>query len=508
MLTVFSEQKSVSRFLLDPIESRLNKLPGLFMLYLISIVVLILVSEIASRFEWQFERVYPDGVSVQIEEVPSLVSAEILTRFFVDIPRTVTHFHPLGYLMVAIFALSVAERSGLLSAFARYLFSRIPDRTVSLVFIAAGGLSNIVADWAYVILIPFAGITFAALGRNPVVGIFATFAGVSANFSANVFAPTYLDSLLLGITERVVQSTNSSWQANLVGNWFFMLGIWITHTFIGWFVTETIVAKRLSKIPIADSSKSNRYLSNAEKKGLASAGQFAVVFMLLLVATLIWRADAFAQLSDFDLAQSVLGVTLFLSVGCGIFYGLALGTVKKSDDIVEFLTQGIRDFAPVIVVCAAASLFIALLGWSNVFLVLLVNLSNWVAESGFNAIELTLLLLLSSLTINLFIGSAAAKWALMAPAFIPAMMNMGISPEAATAIFRIGDSASNIVSPFMVYFPIVVGFCQRWMPDIKLGTVISNLLPYSVSFALVGLLQVAVWALFNIPVGPDSTFFV
>ena len=457
----------------------------------------------------------------------SLLSADNIQKLWVEMPKTFTHFHPLGYVLVVMLGAGVAERSGLFATAMRAAVSGAPKSLLTPVVALVAMLGNHAADAGYVVLIPLAGILFAAAGRHPLAGIAAGFAGVSGGFSANI-SPGQLDALLFGITESAVQTSGlgGGWTSNIAGNWYFISVMTVLYLPIIWFVTDVIIERRLGPWKPAGDMSANygdqdKPLTTEEKKGLRNAGLAllgVVVFWIIMVLVpgtplineaacppgSIETGSCSVHTTLSPLYQSLVGGFLVIFLTTGWAYGKATGSIKSNKDLVDMMTEAMKDMGYYLVLSFAAAHFVALFGWSNLGLVTAIHGAAGIEATGLPLpIVLGLIVLFAGL-LNLFVGSASAKWALLAPVLVPMLMLLGVSPEGATAAYRVGDSATNIITPLMVYFPLVLVFARRWQPDFGIGSLTAMMLPYSFWLLLSGLGLMVLWVFTGWPLGPGA----
>lgn len=499
-----------------------NRLPDPVFLFLWLIGGLIVISLLTSWAGWgvphptEIDEATGEAATVAAQ---SLLSAENIRRLWVEMPATFTHFHPLGYVLVVMLGAGVAERSGLFGTAMRAGVRNAPVFLLTPIVAFVGMMGNLAADAAYVVLIPLAGIIFHAAGRNPIVGIAACFAGVAGGFSANLL-PGQLDALLFGITEAAVESTFGTFDANIVGNWYFIIAMTIVFLPVIWFVTDRIVEPRLGKWDparagsAAANEQEDRPLNDGERKGLRNAGiaTLAIVALWLVFVfgpgtpLIDQEASAEARLTPFY--QSLVAGFFLLFLLSGWAYGKAAGSITDHRSLVKMMSDAMGDMAYYLVLAFAAAHFVAMFGWSNLGLIMAVEGADLLRASGLPAWALLVLIVLFTALLNLFIGSASAKWALLAPVMVPMLMLLGITPEMATATYRVGDSATNIITPLMVYFPLILIFCQRWQTDFGLGSLAATMLPYSAGLLVVGLVLVGGWVALDLPLGPGAQVFM
>lgn len=500
---------SVGTRLLNFVERTGNRLPDPVFLFVWLIGLLMAISVLGAWMGWAtVNPVTQEPITAQ-----NLLSPDNLRQLLVEMPRTLTGFAPLGYVLVVMLGAGVAERTGLFSAAMRAGVRKAPTKLLTPIIIFVAILSSHAVDAGYVVLVPLAGVLYAAAGRHPIVGISAAFAGVSAAFSANIM-PGQLDVLLLGITETAAHLVDPSWQMNPAGNWWFIIAMTCMFVPLGWWVTDRIIEPRLGVwTPSSDApvKLDEGDLTKAERKGLVWAG----LALLAVIGFWAWLTlapnaalydptaeDPAQRLAPFY--HSLVAAFFALFLATGVAYGVAAGTVKSHRDIVKMTTQAMADMAPYVVLAFVAAHFVAMFNWSNLGAIMAVSGAEMISQSGLNTFGLLFAIVIVSGLINIFVGSASAKWALLAPILVPMLMLLGISPEMTTAAYRMGDSITNIVTPLMVYFPLVLAFCQRWDKTFGLGSLMALMVPYSLTFLIVGSILTASWAAMNLPLGPGS----
>lgn len=504
------------------IERNGNKLPDpvfLFFWLILFLIGISVVSSLAGVSAAHPTEIDPETGANRIIWVTSLLSAENIARLWIEMPETFTHFHPLGYVLVVMLGAGVAERSGLFATAMRAGVRDAPTAMLTPLVVTIGMLGNLAADAAYVVLIPLAGILFHAAGRHPVAGIAASFAGVSGGFSANLL-PGQLDALLFGITEASVETVFTDFTPNIAGNWYFIAAMVFIFVPVIWFITDRIIEPRLGRFDpelaaAVDSDEvAHGSLTGPERKGLVYAGLVTLAVIALWIFFTVGpgtplideSASAEAQMSPFY--RSLVGAFFLLFVLAGWAYGKGAGTISDHRDLVKMMTGAMADLGYYMVLAFAAAHFVAMFAWSGLGLVLAVHGADFLAATNLPAWALLTAIILISSLLNLIVGSASAKWALIAPVMVPMLMLLGISPEMATAAYRVGDSATNIITPLMVYFPLILIFCQRWQANFGLGSLTATMLPYSLGLIFAGLLMTIAWVVLDLPLGPGAGVFI
>ena len=421
-----------------------------------------------------------------------------------------TGFAPLGIVLVAMLGIGVAEGSGLISTLIRLLVLSAPKRLLTFVIVLSGVLSNMASDVGYVLLIPLAGVIFSAVGRHPIAGMAAAFAGVSGGFSANIALGT-IDPLLAGLSTEAAQIIDPEYVVNPTANYYFMVVSTFFIAFTGTFVTDRLVEPRLGKYEGEDESQSIEKLNKKEKRGL----RYTLITFLVITAVILFgmfRENGFLRPVDGHLLESPLikdvVAFLFIIAGLtGIAYGFGSGRFRSDSDVMNGMKDSIKTLAMYIVLVFFAAQFVAYFKESNLGIILAIKGAETISSAGIGLIPLMILFIILSASINMLMGSASAKWAILAPVFIPMFMLMGYSPELSQVVFRIGDSVTNIVSPMMSFFALIIAYFQKYDAKSGIGTIIATMLPYSVAFFLVWTVLLVGWLYLGLPLGPEAGIY-
>ncbi len=486
---------------LGAIERWGNRLPDPVSLFLLLILVTLLTSALMS---WSGATVTHPGTGNSIGAV-NLLSAEILRRILTDMPSIFAGFPPLGLVLTVMLGIGVAEKSGLVAAALRRLLAHVPRGLLSTAVVFAGIMSSLAADAGYVVLIPLGALLFANAGRHPLAGLAATFAGVSAGFSANLVL-TSLDPLLAGFTQSAAQLLDPGYQVNAAANYYLMLALVPVLTLAGAALTDYFVEPRLPAWQSSD-HEHQQPLSAREHRALRMTG-IALLVMMVLVLLMVIPEQGILRAEDGDLApfyRSLIALMFILFLVSGLVYGISSGSIRSDRDAVGMSSEAMSDMGMYIVLAFVAAHFIALFNWSNLGLMLAISGADLLELLGFTGVPLLVCFILVVGTVNLFVGSASAKWAILAPVFVPMLMLLGYSPEMAQAAYRIGDSATNILTPLLPYFPLILVFSRRYQRDYGIGNLIALMLPYALIFGLVMSLILVVWMLLGLPLGPGSS---
>lgn len=486
---------------LNFVEKAGNKLPHPATIFLILSVAVIIISEIAARKGLSVTYYDAKAKADVTETAISLMNAEGLRWMFDTATKNFTGFAPLGTVLVAMLGVGVAEETGLIGATLKKVVLSTPKSMITAAVVFMGIMSNVASDAGYVVLIPLGAIIFLSFGRHPLAGLAAAFAGVSAGFSANLL-PGTVDPMLAGITNEAIKIGGGSDLIAPTANYYFMIASTFLLTIVGTIVTEKIVEPRLGTYTGSYKMESMD-ISDKEKKGLQAAGiaviLFIVVFALLTVPQNAMLRSAVEttngtkmSLDPFIHNGLVPTIALFFLIP-GVVYGKVVGKVRSDKDLVAGMSKAMASMGGYLVLAFAAAQFVAYFNYTKLGIVLAVNGARFLENAGIKGLPLVVAFVLVSAFINLFIGSASAKWAIMAPVFVPMLMLLGISPAFTQLAYRIGDSTTNIISPLMVYFAVIVTFAQKYDEDSGIGTLISSMLPYSIAFLISWTLLMIVW---------------
>lgn len=500
-------QKTLVDKFLAIIERAGNALPHPATLFAGAALLVIISSYVVSLFE---VTVIHPGTQKPIG-VDNLLSISGLHKILKGMVTNFTSFAPLGTVLVALLGIGIAEGSGLIGAALKLLVYKSPKKLLTLVIVFSGVLSNTASEVGYVLLVPLAAIIFKTAGRHPLAGLAAAFAGVSGGYSANLLLGT-IDPLLAGLSEEAARIIDKSYTVNPACNFYFMFISTFLITALGTWVTERIVIPRLGKYEgdtNQDDHKHMQGLSELEKRGLLFALGAAILFSIVLLLGTV-PADGFLRNPENgDLLKSpfmdgIVALIFISSALTGIAYGIGAKTFKSDVDVMKGMSKSMETLGSYIVLVFFAAQFVAYFNWTNLGLIVAVKGAGILQSSGLGPIPLFVLFMLVSALINLVMGSASAKWAIMAPVFIPMFMLLGYSPEVTQVAYRIGDSVTNIISPMMSYFALIIAFIQQYDKKAGMGTVISTMLPYSFFFFIGWVVLFIIWYLLGLPIGPNA----
>lgn len=495
--------KNVLQYMLNRIERIGNALPHPATLFALFALTILILSTIAHALGWS--AIHPG--TKEVVNAVNLLSRDGIHRIMLEMVTNFTSFAPLGIVIVAILGIAIAEHSGLINALVRLLVLNSPKRMLTFVIVLAGVLSNFASDVGYVLLIPLAGIIFLTVGRHPIAGMAAAFAGVSGGFSANLILGT-IDPLLAGLSQEAARILNPVYEVNPTANYYFMVASTFLITFAGTFVTEKFLEPRLGKYSGDLYESELDKLSKNEKRGLLISLSVFIAILIVIFAGIIpengfFRGDN-GEILRSPLIRGVVAVLFIVASALGITYGFVTGKYKNDSDVAKAMELSTRTLSTYIVIVFFAAQFVAYFKWSNLGIILAVKGADVLMSLEIGLIPLMILFILFSATINMFMGSASAKWAILAPIFIPMFMIMGYSPELSQAVYRIGDSVTNIISPMMTFFVLIITYFKKYDSNAGIGTIIATMLPYSFVFLILWVLLLVVWLVLGLPLGPGS----
>lgn len=538
------QKKNLFTRFLNFVEWMGNLLPHPVTLFAIFAFSVILLSGVADWLGWSAIDPRPEGTPGRspngIIAPVSLLNGEGLRMIISNLVTNFTSFAPLGVVLVALLGVGVAERSGLISAGIRGLvlkaasfkpkeatsgaagilmkpvnFLLTPNNLVTIAICFASVISNTASEMGYVVLIPMAAYIFYSMGRHPLAGLACAFACVSGGYSANILIGT-IDPLLAGLTQEAARIIDPSYEIHAAVNYYFMFVSTFLITAVGSFVTLRIVEPKLGAYnpesaseDLAGEDQMNP-LTELEKKGLKYAGLSVFVLVVLLSLTIIPENGVLRNPETGEILNSpfLRGIVTFIFVFFlipGFVYGRVTGSMKDDKGIIEGMANSMSTLGLYIVIVFFAAQFVAFFGWSNLGQIFAVKGSEFLNDIGLTGPGVFLGFIIISAMVNLTLGSASAQWAVTAPIFVPMLMLIGYSPEVIQAAYRIGDSVTNIITPMMSYFGLILAFATKYVKDIGIGTIISTMLPYSMLFFVSWVLLFFLWVfVFQMPVGPEA----
>ncbi|MBT8090067.1 MAG: AbgT family transporter [Gammaproteobacteria bacterium] len=504
------KQNNAGGGFLGTVERVGNKLPDPAVLFIALLFIVWVLSWLLSYFTFS----YIDPRTQAPIEVANQLTGSALTAFMTGFVTNFVTFGPIGTVLVAMLGIGVAEHSGFITTGIRALLNVTAKWLLTPMVILVGIMSHSAVDAGYVLVIPIGGVIFYAAGRHPLAGIAAAFAGVSGGFSAN-FLPAALDPLLQGLTQGGAQLLDPAIEVNTLNNYFFTASSSFLIIGLGWWITDRIVEPRVKDTPIdgnAEDLPELHDLKPEERKGLRWALFAMLLGIAILVATLVpetspWR-DANGELVTFQapIMRSIVALIFFLFLIPGIVFGYVAGTMKGIKDVIDGMSHSMQTMAYYLVIMFFIAQFVYAFGASNLgTLLALAGAEALKSLENYPSILIVGIVLLTGF-VNLFVGSASAKWGLLAPIFVPMLMTLGVSPDLTQAAYRVGDSSTNIITPLMPYFPLVVVYCQRYVKNTGIGTLAAMMLPYTLWFLVTWTIFLLLYYAVGFPLGFAASY--
>lgn len=503
---------------LNGIEVIGNRLPHPTALFAVLTAAIVVISAICSILGVSAtgELIVDKQLQETTVSVVSLLTPEGISYMLTNVVSNFTTYAPLGMVLVAMLGVGVAEQSGLINSLLKAAVKVTPVKLITPMVVFLGVMSNIASDAGYVILVPLGAMIFRAYGRHPIAGLAAAFAGVSGGFSANLLIGT-LDPLLAGITQAAVSIIDPNYKVAVMGNYFFLFASTFLITILGTFVTDKIVEPRLGKYDGSVNSKEDDTLTTIteiERKGLRNAGIVALIFVAVVVIACVWpnsfmlneNGELFGSPAS-TFVNGIVTLITFLFMLPGIAYGRTVGTFTKENGACDAMSKAMSSMGSFLALAFVSAQFINYFNYTKIGTIIALTGANFFKNANIGLIPLILIFIIFSAFMNLFMGSASAKWNILAPVFVPMFMLLGYSPELCQLAYRIGDSSTNIITPMMTYYAVIITFAQRYDKKAGIGTLTATMLPYSVAFLLSWAAFFVIWLLLGLPIGVGTSLF-
>ncbi|MFA7554202.1 MAG: AbgT family transporter [Spongiibacteraceae bacterium] len=493
--------------ILNHIERAGNKLPHPAVLFIYLCGLVLALSALAVALD--ISATHP--ISGEVINSVNLLSRDGLQLILTKAISNFVHFAPVGSVLVAIMGIGVAEHSGLINVVLKATVLKAPRQLLSFIVVFTGVLSSLAMDTGYVVLIPLAALVFISAGRHPLAGIAAAFAGVSGGFSANLMIGP-VDAILGGISSEAANLVQAGYQVSAAANYYFIVASTLLISVVGTWVTEKIVIPQLGEYSEQQEDTINQPISPQEKRAVYWVGLFSIIFIGLLLwglipATGILRGDNSSILNSPFIQGIVVIIAVYAAIA-GFIFGRVSGNYRRADDFISGMESSLNSMSSYLVLMFFAAQFVNYFNWSQLGAISAINGAEFLKTLNLSSATLLASFIVMSALINLLIGSASAKWALFAPIFVPMFLLLGITPEATQIAFRIGDSTTNIITPLMPYFGVVIAFVQRYDKQAGIGTIIATMLPYSIAFLLSWTVLLLVWMMLDWPLGPGAKLFL
>nr|WP_300315160.1 AbgT family transporter [Halomonas sp.] len=490
---------------LSSIERIGNKLPHPFVLFVILAMVVIVLSTVLSALG--VTAVSPEtGAEVAVK---SLLSGAGIEFMLTSVVSNFINFPPLGLILVVMFGIGLADKVGLLSTLMQVTVAKAPASLLTFIVFMAGISGSIASDANYLILIPLVAMIYQSVGRHPIAGAAAAYAAAGAGFDASLFV-TVGDALFSGITTEAARLVDPDAYVSPVDNYYFVACSVFVLAVVGTVVIDRVVEPRLNRtLPVeqlAHVSVEHHELSVDEVRGLKRVGLVTLVYVGAVILAVLPEASPLRNpeggLIPSPFLKSLVPLMFGYFAAIGMTYGLSTGRIKQAKDVPDRMAEAARELAPTLVLFFAISQFIAYFKWSELGQFIAIEGSNILQHTGFTGLPLVGAFIIMSAVLNVFMTSGSAQWALMAPVFVPMLMMIDFDPAFVLAMFRIGDSSTNIISPMSPYFSVALVYMQRYKADMGLGTLMATMLPLSVCFLLAWSAFLMLWLTLGLPIGP------
>ncbi len=513
-MTKEAKKKGLILRALDTVERVGNGLPNPATIFLILTGIVIVLSAVCAACGVSVTYDYLDSATGEITlktvGAVSLLAPDSVRHMVTTVVGNFTGFFALGTVFTIMLGVGVADGTGFMSALLRKVAASAPKAGVTAIVVFLGIMSNIASSTGYVVLVPLGAILFMAFGRHPIAGLAAAFAGVSGGWSANLLIGTN-DPMFAGMSTQAAQMIDPGYNVLPVCNWYFMVASTFLITAVGTLVTDKLVEPRLAPY-VPDSAEQVQDIGDNEKRGMRWAGVTALVYLIFIAALVVPENGLLRdpQTHAFLTSPFMSGIIYFmmlLFLHPGLAYGIGAGVIKNDKDVVALMNKTISGLSSFMVLIFFAAQFTACFNYSNLGTIISVAGADFLQSVGFTGLPLFVCFIVLTAFINIFIAVDSAKWAIMAPIFVPMFMRLGYSPELTQAAYRIGDSSTNIIAPLMPFFVLTVAFFQKYDKKAGIGSVISTMLPYSAAFLISWIVLFCIWFLLGLPLGPGSPLF-
>jgi aminobenzoyl-glutamate transport protein len=507
-----TEKLQQAKGFLGWIEKVGNKLPHPFWLFVWICILIIFTSALTSFLNVSVTD--PQGQTIAAQ---NLLSGAGLRWFLENMVTNFAHFAPLGLVLVMLMGVSIAEQSGLLEVILRRIAFSTPRRIIFPVIFIIGACGNIGSDAGVVVVPPIAALIFMQLGYHPIAGLIAGYAGATAGFTANLFIAG-TDVLLAGISTQITSAMDPPTEVAATANWYFMIVSTLMLGLVGAIVVRRYTIPRAARFSgmekVTEVTQKSADLSPEEKKGLRHAGIAFLVFALAVIALTVpsggplRNPETGSLVVESPFLRGLIPILFVMFAVPGYFYGRAVGTITKFDDLIKHMEHGMRNLAGYIVLMLVVAQFIYMFTWSNLDTILAVEGALFLKTTGLTGPMLFFLFMVLIAILNIFMGSGSAKWAIFAPVFIPMLAQFDYSPAFVQLMYRVGDSVTNSISPLYVYFPLLLGWIRQYDKRIGIGTTISMLIPYATFLFVMWTILLFAWFALNLPIGVGEFIYM
>ncbi|WP_163870849.1 AbgT family transporter [Myxococcus eversor] len=503
------KKKGLER-ILDTVERVGNKVPHPAVIFVALIGIVILLSHVfyMMGFSVTYQTINPE---THVPEQTTAAAKSLLTgdglRFmFEGVVQNFMNFNAVGVIIVAMLGVGVADAAGLVAALIRKLVAVAPRKALTYILVFVGILSSIAADAGYLVLIPLAAAAFLTVGRHPLAGLAASFAGVAAVFTVNILIKP-LDGILTEITNDAIHILNPERSIDLTANFWFSVASVIMLTFIVSFITDRVISPRLGEYKGEKPDAAGATMSADESRGLKFAG-LGVLAVLVFFGLLtlppgapLRNPETGAIVGDSPFMNGLIVAITLLFLVAGAAYGIGAKTIKSSVDVIKAMEKAVSGLGSLIFLLFIISQFIALFTYTNMATLAAVKMGDFLEDAGLGALPLLVGFVGVVAVLDLIMTGAIPKWAIFAPVFVPLLMRLNVDPEAVLAAYRVGDGPFNAISPLNAYFALIVTFAQKYQKEAGVGTIVALMLPYVVVVFIAWILLLVAWQVLGLPWG-------
>ncbi len=502
--------KTFLQKLLDGVEIVGNKVPHPAVIFLLMSAVVIVLSHIfyllGTSVTYQVIDPHTHKAVEATAVVNSLLTVAGIRFIITSVVSNFLGFGPVGIILVAMVGVGLAEEAGLIGALIRKIVIVAPRRAITFIIVAMGVLSSVASDAGYLVLIPLGAAAFLSLGRHPIAGLAAAFAGVAAVFGVNLII-TPVDGVLTEITNDAVHLLNPGSSIYVTANLYFSIVSSILLCVVCTVITERVVEPRLGEYHGERPTEESAGTSVEEARGLRFAlyGLIGIVIVIALLAlppgAPLRNAETGALIGDSPLMNSLIVLIMLLFLVTGFAYGKGAGTINSLTEAIAAITKTFAGLGGLLFLFLVISQFLAHFNYSNLATIAAVRLADVIENANLGSLTLLIVFVVITAVVDLIIPAAIAKWAILAPIFVPLFLKLNVGPEVVLAAYRVGDSPANVITPLMAYFGMIVIFAQKYDKEAGVGTVVAMMLPYAAILYVVWTVFLVLWYLLGIPLG-------
>jgi aminobenzoyl-glutamate transport protein len=508
---VYPHDKTGLEKFLDVVERVGNRVPHPVVIFVLLIGLVILLSHVfyLAGATVTYQAINPETHAVEetTTAVRSLLTRDGIRFMYSGVVQNFMNFTAVGVIIVAMLGVGVAETAGLIKAMIRKLVMVAPAAALTYILVFIGVVSSIAADAGYLVLIPLAAAAYLSVGRHPLAGLAASFAGVAAVFSVNIFVKP-LDGMLVGITNDAIALMNPGRTISLTSNLWFSIASVILLTVLVALISDRIIEPRLGPYRGEGLEEdAGGGVTPEEARGLKYAkwGLLGILafFMLLWLppGAPLRNPETGSLIAESPFMNGLIVFIALVFLAAGAAYGVGAGTMKSSVDVIKAMEKAVAGLGALIFLLFVISQFNAFFAYTNMATLAAVKMGDVLEAAGLGALPLLLGFVFVVGVLDLIMTGAIPKWAIFAPIFVPLLMRLGVDPEAVLAAYRVGDGPINSVSPMNAYFGLIVAFAMKYQKDAGVGTVIALMLPYVVALFVAWPLLLAAWHVFGLPWG-------